>query len=136
MGAQSSRGVGSNRCTIQLHHGDSELQKAEQFARLRSHVLEPQAAVIFHLSNHYALIFGLREWRDEAGEVGRQVLTARKGQRPSAWIDFNEVRDIMLNANSYKMILVTCKNKKQAMTCQRPKTSLGLTGSEACQVDA
>ena len=38
--------------------------------------------------------------------VVRQLLTARKGQRPNVWIDFNEARDIMLGWEGYKMMLV------------------------------
>ena len=77
--------------------------------------------LLFHLTNHYALVFAWREWQDEdqapalkrieskfwgckllqvavslplQGKVHlrRQILTARRGQRPSAWIDFHDVR--------------------------------------------
>lgn len=55
--------------------------------------------LLFHLTNHYALVFAWREWQDEEPmRLRRQILTARKGQRPSAWIDFEEVRKILLLA--------------------------------------
>lgn len=41
------------------------------------------------------------------GYVRRQILTARKGQRPTAWMDFDEVRETMLLWAGYKMIAIT-----------------------------
>lgn len=34
----------------------------------------------------------------------REVLTARRGQRPSAWLDFEECRRIMLNWPGYRIL--------------------------------
>lgn len=131
-----------------------------------------EQVLIFHLSNHYALIFALREWhcpaattasptrstspttsstllptttttaattttmaevsdtRDGASttrndgftlegardrnviscdsRVGwtRQLLTAKRGQRPSTWIDFDDARRTMLGWQGYKIIAV------------------------------
>lgn len=62
--------------------------------------------LLFHLKNHYALIFALREWVTEGGEHVRQVLTARKGQRPSAWIDFAEMRSTLIGWAGYKLLTV------------------------------
>ena len=38
--------------------------------------------------------------------IVRQVLTARKGQRPSAWIDFEELRSILCGWEGYKLMLL------------------------------
>merc|ERR1711865_137699 len=115
---------GTSQCQIELQANDSESDRAAQFARLRTLLLEPRTAIIFHLSNHYALIYGVREWRGPDGVVVQQVLTARKGQRPTAWIDFEEVREIMLNSNTYKMIAVSSRSQRFS-SGQRQKTSAG-----------
>lgn len=124
--------------------------------------------LLFHLTNHYALIFALREWRnppaaasaaagnagnddarrgddaatpgasagrvlrdDGRGAVGRgdevhsggnsgssgpegeggwgwtrQILTSRRGQRPTVWMDFREARKILLGWEGYKILAV------------------------------
>lgn len=86
--------------------------------------------LLFHLTNHYALIFAMREWEEPAtdsspatsGEasapqatagvvVRRQVLTARRAQRPTAWIDFDEMRAVMLGWTGYKIMAL----KKEAI---------------------
>ena len=36
----------------------------------------------------------------------RQLLTSRRGQRPSAWVDWREARETMLGWDGYKMMLV------------------------------
>ncbi len=124
-----------------------------------------EQVLLFHLTNHYALIFGLREWRstnrppevatspcppgnlggdqaarekcaaaataggDCARPVGRaddthggcgggstatgegrwtrQILTARKGQRPTVWMNFEEARRILLGWEGYKVLALS-----------------------------
>jgi hypothetical protein len=107
-----------------------------------------RAVLLYHLKNHYALIFAIREWDEEVqdapppaslaappdqqtcvnahdtvAEIGteapvsgggqpsrlvrrRQVLTARRAQRPSAWIDFEEVRSTLLGWTGYKLLMI------------------------------
>ncbi|CAN0337418.1 unnamed protein product, partial [Phaeothamnion confervicola] len=36
----------------------------------------------------------------------RQLLTARTGQGPSTWIDFDDARETMLGWEGYKMVLL------------------------------
>ena len=54
--------------------------------------LSDRCALILHLTNHYALIYALREWADDKGTLTRQLLTTRRGQRPTQWIDWAEIR--------------------------------------------
>lgn len=64
--------------------------------------------LLFHLKNHYALVFACREWTDDrTGECVRQLLTARRGQRPVVWMDFAEAREVMLGWDGYKMMAVS-----------------------------
>ena len=83
--------------------------------------------LIYHLKNHYALIFALREWEEEkiappptkedaqqSADVRfeavrvrvREVLTARKGQGPSEWVSFEEMRETLLAWQGYKVLSV------------------------------
>lgn len=61
--------------------------------------------LLFHLRNHYALIYACREWTDtKSGSHVRQILTARRGQRPSAWVDFDEVRELMIRWDGHRIM--------------------------------
>ena len=133
--------------------------------RVRTAFSRDDTALLFHLKNHYALIFALREWTLPASNVYdapatapsisvseqpidaattvpstslpsptttsslfvddlrctvataqstqpvtvRQMLCARKGQRPTAWVDFDEARDTMLGWEGYKIMALTMK---------------------------
>jgi hypothetical protein len=104
--------------------------------------------LIFHLKNHYALIFALREWAlpppkdDDASsspststfvadlrhtcctankpevQVVRQILCARKGQRPTAWVDFDEARETMLSWEGYKIMAITLSREQAVPSLQ------------------
>ena len=70
------------------------------------HDVCPCAVLLFHLTNHYALIYGAREWTAADGTMVRQVLTTRRGQRPTTWMDFDEVRDVVIKWSGYKVIQI------------------------------
>jgi hypothetical protein len=80
---------------VPLSIRDTEDIIQQQWDRLKSDFSHPDTVLLFHLKNHYALIFAVREWVIENQTV-RQILTARKGQRPTVWIDFLEARDTMI----------------------------------------
>ncbi|KAK7238549.1 hypothetical protein SO694_00020051 [Aureococcus anophagefferens] len=93
-----------------LRRGDGGPEVEAQWGKLHAVFLDPRACLLFHLKNHYALIYALRDWVDTSDPAKprrvRQMLTARKGQRPSAWIDWLEARETMLNWAGYKMMVV------------------------------
>lgn len=94
---------------VSLSKKDTEETIRSQWDALRSAVCHPRQVLLFHLKNHYALIFAVREWAEEGPQgtiLIRQVLTARKGQRPTAWLSFDEVRDVMLNWEGYKILAI------------------------------
>lgn len=145
---------------VALSASDGSQAREAAWSALRAAFMAPQTALIFHLTNHYALIFSLREWEedlhseeddehpaDEAAHLEdataaavvagaavpaaapsggraaaaaaggpprgrrrtrmvRQMLTARKGQRPSAWLDFEAAVQIMLGWEGYKILRV------------------------------
>ena len=75
---------------------------------LRSAFSHDDTVLLFHLKNHYALIFALREWTSiSTGERNFEMLTARKGQRPTAWIAFQEARETMLGWEGYKILAIS-----------------------------
>ena len=65
------------------------------------------SALIFHLKNHYALVHALRERTDRDGRRTREMLTARRGQRPNAWIPWEEARSTMLRWSGYAIMQAT-----------------------------
>eukprot|EP00931_Biecheleriopsis_adriatica_P103876 TRINITY_DN78667_c0_g1_i1.p1 TRINITY_DN78667_c0_g1~~TRINITY_DN78667_c0_g1_i1.p1 ORF type:complete len:489 (-),score=91.31 TRINITY_DN78667_c0_g1_i1:56-1429(-) len=90
---------------------DNEANVEQQWSALKASFSNPNSVLIFHLTNHYALIFAWREWQDADGgdeqarpRISRQILTAREGQRPTAWLDFEEARKIMLGWSGYHML--------------------------------
>ena len=92
-----------------LREGDSFEARESAWAALRAAFLEVDSALIFHLKTHYAIIFALREWEEGAGAQRRhvrQLLTARRGQRPSVWIDFSEACATMLGWAGYAVLQV------------------------------
>ena len=81
-----------------------------QFQGLLEEFNKEECALIFHLTNHYALVYAIREI-SVAGVTRREMLTARWGQRPSVWLDWEEARSIMLKWGGYNILRVTLKQK-------------------------
>lgn len=101
---------------------DSSSQISKQWDQLRTKFLQDRtgqfcvfgradscSVLLYHLKNHYALVYAIREWRGPGGTPVRQILTARKGQRPSAWIDFSEVRQTTIKYAGYKLMAITAQ---------------------------
>jgi len=68
---------------VKLSKGDSEEAVAEQWRSLQGQFGLPNVVLIYHLTNHYALVYALREWVEPgSGELVRQVLTTRRSPAP------------------------------------------------------
>eukprot|EP00929_Paragymnodinium_shiwhaense_P063082 TRINITY_DN31537_c0_g2_i1.p1 TRINITY_DN31537_c0_g2~~TRINITY_DN31537_c0_g2_i1.p1 ORF type:complete len:551 (+),score=164.50 TRINITY_DN31537_c0_g2_i1:79-1653(+) len=94
---------------VQLEKGDNAAAVERQWSVLKSAFGKPNSVLLFHLTNHYALIFAWREWHEESEEtdepkIRRQILTARKGQKPTAWMDWEEARSIILGWSGYHIL--------------------------------
>jgi len=94
---------------------DSEDTIEAAWLALRSTFSRSGSALILHHKNHYALIFATREWHHYAPADGgcgdgqgrervRQILTARKGQRPTAWIEWSEVHRTLSGWAGYAIL--------------------------------
>ena len=92
------------------------------WAQLKAHFGADGTCLLLHQKNHYSLIYAMREWveagTDDAaadakepeptrGRRARQVLTARKGQRPSAWVDWAEVHQFLAGWSGYAIMQVS-----------------------------
>ena len=97
------------RLDVSITRKDSEDAIRGQWDALKAALGKPGLVLLFHLKNHYALIFAIREWctLESGGTCVRQILTARKGQRPTAWIDFSEARETMLGWEGYKIMALS-----------------------------
>lgn len=77
---------------------------AKHWKGMRDTFMSFDSVLLFHQVNHYSMIYALREWVDLSGTRQRQVLTAKRGQRPTAWLNFTEVRRILLSWGGYRII--------------------------------
>eukprot|EP00241_Pyramimonas_parkeae_P005611 CAMPEP_0114254112 /NCGR_PEP_ID=MMETSP0058-20121206/16791_1 /TAXON_ID=36894 /ORGANISM="Pyramimonas parkeae, CCMP726" /LENGTH=404 /DNA_ID=CAMNT_0001368281 /DNA_START=45 /DNA_END=1256 /DNA_ORIENTATION=- len=78
---------GRGQLEIVVSYKDTEEIKSQQWSKLRELFTQENAVLLFHLRNHYALVYALREWAGKGpGDLlTRQILTSRRGQRPSTW---------------------------------------------------
>jgi len=109
LSAQVLMGLKSGpKVEVPVSKNDTDDVIEKQWSALKSTFSRPNAALLFHLTNHYALIYAWREWLEEnegsPSKMRRQILTARKGQRPTVWLDFEEARSIMSSWSGYHVL--------------------------------
>lgn len=119
MGAR--RGTKS-KLAIAVSHSDDAAAISQQWDVFRTAMASANSVLLFHLRNHYALVFALREYTAaEGGNITREILTARKGQRPTVWINFEEMREIVLGWDGYKVMrlsLSSSANLSESRDCK------------------
>jgi len=92
---------------IVLKPSDGEKEVTDAWQALKAAFGRADTALILHHKNHYALVFALREWCEDDGTEVRQILTARKGQRPTAWVGFGEIHALLARWAGYAVIEVS-----------------------------
>jgi hypothetical protein len=65
-------------------------------------------ALIYHLHNHYSMIFATRAWQstEQKARTVRQLLIARPGQAPNRWENFDITRQTLLKWSGYGIVCV------------------------------
>eukprot|EP01065_Artemidia_motanka_P051081 TRINITY_DN8895_c0_g1_i1.p1 TRINITY_DN8895_c0_g1~~TRINITY_DN8895_c0_g1_i1.p1 ORF type:complete len:560 (+),score=45.06 TRINITY_DN8895_c0_g1_i1:127-1806(+) len=87
---------------------DDDAAVARQWSVVCAAHSAAQSVILLHLPNHYALVYALRQWTvSGATKPTRQVLTARRGQRPQDWIDFEELRGYLLRWRGHVVLQIT-----------------------------
>lgn len=99
---------GMKNIVMPLTKADDENAVEQQWNAIKNAFSRANVVLLFHLTNHYALIFAWREWQDEESPypLRRQILTARKGQKPSVWMEFDEARAIMVGWSGYHILSI------------------------------
>ena len=109
---------------ILLRKADSAERVEEAWGAFKAAFSAPRTCLLLHQKNHYSLVFALREWTepppaedaaataaaDGASREGRRVrelLTCRKGQRPTVWIDWTEVHRYISGWSGYAVMQIS-----------------------------
>lgn len=100
--AAAHRGPPSTAPRIRPAAADSPADVAAQFDAVVAALLQPDTVLCVHLRNHYALLFGARQFAEDGA---RELLTARRGQKPAHWVPWDELRAAMLRAPGHYAII-------------------------------
>ena len=101
----------SGKIQIPLTCRDTTAQERVQWTELWGAFMQPDVGLIYHLKNHYAMIFAMRQYvDDEDQQEHREILTTRRGQRPNTWIPWHEVRETLLGWAGYKIMIIKAKH--------------------------
>ena len=99
---------------VPISEDDSEEEIEKQWSQVKQVISENNTCLIFHLKNHYALVYGYREGMLDNGKPFRQILTARSGQRPRHWIDWDEARATVLSWKGYGLMKASLEQPLQS----------------------
>lgn len=114
--------AGKQRAQYQVSKLDSNDTIQEQWQAVVRVVQDSNSAFMYHMENHYCLVFAARSWRMDAGYSGckqvRQVLVARPGQKPCAWVSFDSLRSSLLSWHGYALMAVT--RRQDVLLTQSP----------------
>lgn len=102
------------RAEILVASADSNEVVKSQWAELTRRLQKPDTALIYHLENHYSVIYAIREWNMmgnvtdgvQAETRVRQILVGKPGQAPNRWIDWEDVRACLLGWKGYGIVSV------------------------------
>ena len=104
--SQRVKGLPAPPIVVKASDGEAEIEAAWDALKLAFG--KERSAMIMHHKNHYALVFALRDYCDLAdGRLVREVLTARKGQRPTAWVPYSEIHGLLAGWAGYAIIEVS-----------------------------
>ena len=103
---------------IAVSASDTEDMIQQQWLTLCSHLTMPNVCLLIHLKNHYALVFACRHYYRQQENGGgfaivREILSARRGQRPSSWISFDEWRRMVLSWDGHRILKISRKELKR-----------------------
>lgn len=102
------------RAEILVASTDSIEAIESQWEELTRYLQAPDTALIYHLENHYSVIYAMREW-SMVGNVNdgvqaesrvKQILVGKPGQAPNKWIDWEDVRACLLGWKGYGIVSV------------------------------
>ncbi|KAL1523743.1 hypothetical protein AB1Y20_018671 [Prymnesium parvum] len=102
----SLRVAGMATPQIVLRKTDDERERRQSWAALKAAFAQERSALLLHHKNHYSLIFAMREWHSEDDMLVMEVLTARKGQRPTAWISWGEIHQTLISWSGYAIMQI------------------------------
>ena len=101
-------GAAKSHSVWRLSMSDTKEATLVQWEALVAIVKSENSVLIYHLENHYSMIYATREWDADAGYGGkrtvRQILVAKPGQQPCSWLDFETVRGTLKGWVGYSIL--------------------------------
>ena len=82
--------------------------------KIKDTFLFPKTVLIFHLKNHYSLIYSLKEVYDSDNNLKDcLLLISKKGQSPKDWVNLDFVIDTLKGWKGYNIIAVSSETNIQ-----------------------